>query len=162
MIRPYLGDITNDHKTQEEWKIQLTMIINFISSKDYDETRTMHTTSDNIEIMIGNKTNGIIKNFLILFCKKDQEGLEESMRGSEFIFDSVDLLYYKLQKISLKKGRSYIDSPKWLKNKKATINPKNKDDKCFKHAVAVALNHEQIKSHPERISKIKQFIDQYN
>ena len=84
------------------------------------------------------------------------------MRGSEFIFDSVDLLYYKLQKISLKKGRSYIDSPKWLKNKKATINPKNKDDKCFKHAVAVALNHEQIKSHPERISKIKQFIDQYN
>ena len=84
------------------------------------------------------------------------------MRGSEFIFDSVDLLYYKLQKISLKKGRSYIDSPKWLKNKKATINPKNKDDKCFKHAVAVALNHEQIKSHPERISKINQFIDQYN
>ena len=84
------------------------------------------------------------------------------MRGSEFIFDSVDLLYYKLQKISLKKGRSYIDSPKWLKNKKATINPKNKDDKCFKHAVAVALNHEQIKSRPERISKIKQFIDQYN
>ena len=63
MIRPYLGDITNDHKTQEEWKIQLTMIINFISSKDYDETRTMHTTSDNIEIMIGSKTNGISKNF---------------------------------------------------------------------------------------------------
>ena len=58
MIRPYLGDITNDHKTQEEWKIQLTMIINFISSKDYDETRTMHTTSDNIEIMIGNKMLG--------------------------------------------------------------------------------------------------------
>ena len=63
MIRPYLGDITNDHKTQEEWKIQLTMIINFISSKDYDETRTMHTTSDNTEIMIGSKTNGISKNF---------------------------------------------------------------------------------------------------
>ena len=58
MIRPYLGDIINDHKTQEEWKIQLTMIINFISSKDYDETRTMHTTSDNIEIMIGNKMLG--------------------------------------------------------------------------------------------------------
>ena len=58
MIRPYLGDIINDHNTQEEWKIQLTMIINFISSKDYDETRTMHTTSDNIEIMIGNKMLG--------------------------------------------------------------------------------------------------------
>ena len=47
------------------------------------------------------------------------------MRGSEFIIDSVDLLEYKLQKISLKRGRSYIDSPKWLKNKKATTNPRN-------------------------------------
>ena len=49
------------------------------------------------------------------------------MRGSEFAFDSVDLLYYHLQKISLDRSGSYIDSPKWLKNKKATINPKNDD-----------------------------------
>ena len=50
----------------------------------------------------------------------------------------------------------------WLKNKKATVNPKNKDDKGFQYAVAVALNHEQIESHPESISKIKPFIDQYS
>ena len=54
------------------------------------------------------------------------------MKGSEFIFDSVDLLYYHLQKTSLKRiGSSCINSPKWLKNKKATINPKNNDDNCF-------------------------------
>ena len=54
------------------------------------------------------------------------------MRGSEFIFDSVDLLYYHLQRVSLKRGESYVDSPKWLKDKGATINPKNKkDNKCF-------------------------------
>ena len=64
--------------------------------------------------------------------------------------------------MSPKIGGSYIDFPKWLKNKKATINPKNKDDKCFKNAVAVALNHEQIKSHAERTSKLKPFIDQYD
>ena len=40
--RPYLVDVINDHKTQSEWKIQLTTAINFISSKDSDETRTMH------------------------------------------------------------------------------------------------------------------------
>ena len=84
------------------------------------------------------------------------------MRGSEFIFDSVDALHYNLNKISLTRGGSYIDSPKWLKNKKATINPKNNDDKCFQYVLTVALNYEQIKSHPERISKIKPFIDQYN
>ena len=46
------------------------------------------------------------------------------MRGSEFIFDSVDALYYDLNKESLSRGKSYIDSPEWLKNKKATINSK--------------------------------------
>ena len=78
MIRPYLRDIINDHKTQGkwkvnsgnkvidyktqgEWKIQLTVRINFISSKDSNETRTMHTISDNIEIMMVNKTSEIIK-----------------------------------------------------------------------------------------------------
>ena len=78
MIRPYLGDIKNDYKTQlkwkvhsgntiinyktqGEWKIHLTMSINFISSEDSDETRTMHTKSNNIENMMGNQTAEIIK-----------------------------------------------------------------------------------------------------
>ena len=65
------------------------------------------------------------------------------MKGSEFVFDNVDAWYYKLHKISLNRGGSYIDSPKWLKNKKATINSKNNDDKCFQYALTVALNHEQ-------------------
>ena len=43
------------------------------------------------------------------------------MRGSEFIFDSVDALYYDLNKISLSRSGSYIDFPEWLNNKKATI-----------------------------------------
>ena len=54
MIKPY---IINDHKTQGEWKIQLTMTISFMSSKYSDETDTMHTKSINIEIMIGNETD---------------------------------------------------------------------------------------------------------
>ena len=77
MIKPYLGDIINNHKTSSlvrynsgnktwveetsEWKIQLTMEINFISSKDSDETRTMHTKSNNAEIMIGSETDEIIE-----------------------------------------------------------------------------------------------------
>ena len=54
------------------------------------------------------------------------------MKVSGFIFDTVDLLYYHLQKTGLsRKGGSYIDSLKCLINKKATINPKNNDDNCF-------------------------------
>ena len=80
------------------------------------------------------------------FLQKYQENLEESIRGSEFSFDSVDVLFYNLNKVSLSRGGSYIDSPKWLKNKKATTNPKNEDDKCFHYALTVALNHEQMKT----------------
>ena len=68
MIWPYLSDTINDHETQSEWKIQLTMHINFISSRDSDETRTMHTKSHNIEIMMGNETDKIIEK-LSLFYK---------------------------------------------------------------------------------------------
>ena len=82
------------------------------------------------------------------------------MRGSEFVYDSVDALFYNLNKANLSRGGSYKDSTKWLKNKKATINPKNDDDKCFHYALTVTLNYEQIKKNPQRIENIKPFIDQ--
>ena len=83
------------------------------------------------------------------------------MEGSDFVFESVDLLYYILHKISLNRGGSYIDSPDWIKHKKATINPQNKDNECFKYAITVALNHERIKKDSKNI-KNKHFVDQYN
>ena len=146
MIRPYLSGIINDHKTQGEWrihsgntitkhktrgewKIHLRMAINFVSSKNSDETRTIHAKSNNVEIMMGGEIDEIIKELFKSFLQRYQEGLEKSIRGSEFIFDSVDALYYDLNKISLSRGGSYIHSPNWLKDEKTTINPKNNDDK---------------------------------
>ena len=80
------------------------------------------------------------------------------MKGSEFAFDSDQLLYYKCYKINPNHCGSYIGSPDWIKNKKATINPINKkDNKCFQYAVTVALNYEEIKKDPQRITKIKPF-----
>ena len=123
----------------------------------------MHTKSDNIEIMMGSETDDIIDKLFKSILKKYQEGLEESMREIEFIFDNVDLLYYNQQKISLnRKGSSYIDSAKRLKNKKATINHKNKDNNFFQYALTSALNYQNIKKVLQRISKIKPFINQYN
>ena len=82
------------------------------------------------------------------------------MRGSEFISVGVDLLYYKLHRISLNRCGSYIDSPERLKNKKATINPINKkNDNSFQYSITVALNYEEIGKNPERMTKIKPFIN---
>ena len=70
------------------------------------------------------------------------------MKGSDFIFDSVQLLYYKCDIVNFKLGGSYIDSPDWIKKKKAAINPKNNDNKCFQYAATVVLNYEEIKWNP--------------
>ena len=122
----------------------------------------MYTKSDNIEIMMGNETDEIIKKLYESLLQNYKKDLKEPMRRSEFVRDSINLLYYHLQKIGLKIGGSHIDSPEWLKDKKATINPNNNDDNCFQYALTVALNHQNIKKNPSRISKIKPFIDQYN
>ena len=123
----------------------------------------MHTKSDNIKIMIGTDTSDAINELIDSFMKRCQEVLETKMKRSSYIFERIDLLEYHLHKISLNRGGSYIISPKWLKNKGATINPKNtKDNNCFQYAITVALNHQNINHNPERISKLKPFINNCN
>ena len=80
-----------------------------------------------------------------------QIGLETSMRHINFISDCVHLLFYKCYKINFKHGGSYIDYPDWTKDKKATINPMDKNDnKCFQHAVTVTLNYEESKKNRKK------------
>ena len=83
------------------------------------------------------------------------------IKGSDFVFESVDLLDYKLHRVRLNRGGSYIKSPKWLENKKATINPKNDDDdddddddECLQSSIIFALNYNDImKEESENIFK---------
>ena len=133
----------------------------------------MHTKSDNIEITMGSKTDDIINELFESLLQNYQKRLEELMRESEFIFDSVDFLYYHLQKISLKRDGSYIDSSKWLKNKKVTINPKNNNDddddddddddnECYKYSIVEVPHWEGTDNPPERISNLTEFFENYN
>ena len=122
----------------------------------------MHTKSDNAEIRISNDTRDVVKGLFKSLSQRYQETLQEKMRGSDFEFYGVNLLYYDFNKISLNRGGSYIESAKWIKDKKSTINPKNNDYKCFQYALTVALNHDKINKNPQRVSKIKPFIDQCN
>ena len=110
----------------------------------------MYTRSDNVEIMFGDDNDDIIEQLFKSLLQKNEE------------FDGVNFLYYDFNKTSINRGGSYIDSPKWLKDKKSTKNPKNNDDKCFQYAVTLALNLDNIDNHPEIVSKIKPFIEKYN
>ena len=91
-IRPSSKDI-NDLKKSETWKIQLTIAINFISSKNNDDECVIHSRSDNIEIMINDKADEVIEVFHSLLSRY-QIGLETSMKGSDFVFNCVHLLNY--------------------------------------------------------------------
>ena len=138
------------------------MHVNFVSSNDNGENGTIFVWSDNEEIRLGNETDDIIKRLINSFLNNYQKEEIILRNGSNFVFESVDLLSYHIHKTSLKRGKSYIKSPEWLINKRATINPKNKDDKCFQYSITVALNHQNIENHPERISNIEPFIDKYS
>ena len=163
LIEKYLRKLGNYYKNKGEWKVQLITEISFISLKPgSDEMRIMHTRSDNEEYTNVSDTDEVIEGLFESFLQKYEENLQEKMKGSDFEFDGVNFLYYDFNKISINRGGSYIDFPKWLKDKKSTINPKNNDHKCFQYAVTLALNLDKINNNPERISKIEPFIEQCN
>ena len=83
--------------------------------------------------------------------KNKQRNLETLMRESNFVFDSIQLMYCKYRKINFLLGGSYINSPDWMKKKNAVINPKNTYGKCFQYQGTVALSYEEIKLNPEGV-----------
>ena len=81
----------------------------------------MHSTSDNISLTPYN-ANEVVNELFESISSKQQDNLETSMRGSDFIFDSVQLMYYKCHKVSFKRGGSLID----ILDKKQKSNNKSK------------------------------------
>ena len=159
VIKPYLSDLINDHKAIEtssnEWKIQINMHINFVSSNDTGEIRTIFVWSDNEEIRLGNETDDIVKRLINSFLNNYQKEELILRNGSNFVFEGVGLLSYHIHKTSLKRK-----SLEWVAN--AIINPKNVDDRCFEYSIVVALHHKEFKNHPERILGNHLFSCDYN
>ena len=130
LIKPYLYDLINVYKAKGEWKLQLSAEISFVSQKpDSNEIRIMYTRSTPEEIIIGCETEEVAENLIMQLLQKYQDNLQNKMKGSDFIFNGNNYLYYDLNRITISKGGSYIESPKWLKDKKCTINQKNIDNK---------------------------------
>ena len=178
MIRPYLRDLINEHRpaaelnnnnnndnnnnnknnnNRPEWKIQLTMQNSCISTKSFQETHIIYTKSETVEIFMGSDTEDVIDKLFNTLLQRLQRAQEISNeRGSEFIPDSVELLYYHFQRIDIRKAEPYIMSPDWILSKKAKINPKTeKDNKCFKWSIVLGLNYNKVKE--KELKKILKF-----
>ena len=162
MITPYLYEIINKKKSSNQ-KTQLDIGINFSNITDEKKNHTSYVKSKNIEILPSDDTNKIIKKLNDSLFDNYQEQLLILKNSSNYTFDSVEVLGIHFYQIDIKRGSSYIKSPEWLKNKGATINPQDtKDNYCFKYAMIIALNHQEINHHLERISKLTPFISKYN
>ena len=159
-IRPYLYDLTEECSRNSLWKIQIVAKLSFISLSDSNVRQTFYYKSDNVNILHAVDTIGVINELFDTFLKRYQDELETKMTGSSYFFEKIDLLEYHFHNVTLKQGSSYIPSPKWINNKKSTINPqKNEDNNCFQYSIAAALNHQKIPNHPKRISNLIPFIN---
>ena len=85
-----------------------------------------------------------------------------ALLNSRFIFEEVLYMDINIHQLNLARGSSYLPLPDWLASKKAIINPKNADQECFKWAIIAALEFQNIESHPERISNLNKFSNNYD
>ena len=148
---------SNNNNNTAEWKIQLVMQNNFISDKDFEDTRIIYLASKLVEIFMGSDTENAIDTLFNTILDRIQQAIETSnKRGSGFTLESVALLYYYSQNIGIRRSESYVLSPNWIVSKKATINPKNeKDNKCFQWSIISGLNYNKIKE--KELKKILKF-----
>ena len=114
-----------DLQSPDTWKIQLTIAIYFIFSKDSEKEREMCSTSDNIKFTFYSDVNKVVKEIFESLLTRYQNNLEASMRQSEFMYNAVRLLHYKCHKVNFKRGRSYIDSTVRIKKKESNNESKN-------------------------------------
>ena len=115
LIKPYLYDLINVYKAKGEWKLQISAEIYFVSQKPgSDERRIMYSRSIPEEIMSGSETEEIMEKLIRSLLQRYQDNLQNKMKGSNFIFNGVNYLFYDLDRITISKGGSYIESPKWF------------------------------------------------
>ena len=146
--RQKLTDELNSDSEHGEWKIQLSMHNNFISTKHFEETRTVYSANAPVEIFMGADTDDAVDRLFDTLLERFQQAIEISNdNGSAFTHRRIALLHYCFQKIDIRRAESYIKSADWLLNKGATVKSKKwnkKDNKCFQFAITSALNHKKI------------------
>ena len=136
-----------------EQKIQIDIDFNMIHISN-NRRITHFSCCDNVICMPSSNTNEILEQLLTSLLEKFNDDLQLSRESSNFVYESVEECNIHFNKIDLRRGASFIDTPEWLKHKKATINPQNKNDVyCFMYAVTLALFNKEFGKDPGRISQ---------
>ena len=110
--------------TNDEQTVQLIIAVTFRHITDPSKKYTIYVRSKNTDIRSGDDTNDIVTKVIESFLENYEHEQNVLRNGGNFIYHSVDYALLQLHKIKFKRGGSYIATPKWIANKKATKNPK--------------------------------------
>ena len=109
----------------------------------------------NVSLVFGSKTNP--NDDCNVFIKTKSAGIDEmfdelikkheTLKNIGFLLKGAESITYNFTKIIIE--NTFVESPDWIKNKKCTINPQNKDNKCFQYSIIVSLYHKEIKNNPK-------------
>ena len=142
-VKPYLIALIDEKKTPSH-KIQIVIAINLIHLTKSDRI-TFYVKSKNIECHLSDNSEDILNQLIDSFLEYFHDKLMICRTDSSYAFESVEELSIRFHKIDLRRGSSYVPIPDWLEAKKATINPKNKNDNfCFAYAAAIAIYHKNL------------------
>ena len=145
-------------------RIQTTTWIRFVKAPSAPQAGDY----DRVELAFNSKVTNVyqgsdleqILDGMIAHMKTQVEN--PALLNSKFIFDEVLYLDTNFHRLNLIRGNSYLPLPDWIEKRKAIINPQKNDEECFKWAVIAALDWSEIKSHPERVSNLRKFVDNYD
>ena len=142
-------------KLHKNIKLNLEMECEF--KKDIDKYMTHKFQLSNVILSLSDNLEDFWDNQTDLFITRCDE-LETKESG--WTLKRIDCLRININKYTLLRGSSYINLPQWIKNKKACINIKNSDNKCFKYSVLCALKTPE--THVDRVSNYMDYDDLLN
>ena len=130
-------------------KIQLDVAIN-LKHLTKGHIISFHVKSNNITCTPTDNTDDILNQLYASLLHYYEEKIVICRTDSSYVFHNIEGFSMHIDKTDLRRGSSFIPSPKWLQSKKASINPKNMDDNyCFAYATAIAIYHKELGSHIE-------------
>ena len=150
-IRVAIGNVLREETSHRAIRCQTTTWIRFEKEDDYvDKAFNSRMTP----VYMHSEMDTVVQE-MVNYMEKQVDN--PKLRDSKFVFDKILQTDIGCHRLMLTRGSSFIKLPDWLAKKKAILNPKNLDEKCFKWAVIAGLKWEEIDCHPERVSKLRKY-----
>ena len=148
-IRASIGNVLRKETSQRSIRCQTTTWLRFIKDNEYvDKAFNSRMTP----VYMLSEMDMIVQEMVSHMA---QQVDNPRLRDSKFTFDRILYMDINIHRLNLTRGASYIKLPDWLSKKKATINPKSLDNKCFKWAVIAGLRWEKIGANSRENKQIK-------